>query len=353
MQAFRGSLATLALLLGATRSAASETSLPLPTRITYMGELGCRTSAEFRESVRRHAPELRDAVEHEPAREFVLAVTVNDDGSTLGSVDISEPSGASVMRRLNGHSCGEVADAMAFIVAELGMAARLEREGTDDERGDRQGTREAGAAPASPPAPSQPAPPERVAASSVPRSQPRLRWLRYQAGGGVDAVHGPVPGWTWGPVAYFEVGWKPSGVGALAAARLSLSRTASKTVNGKIGDAVFHWFTGRAEGCLPWLGTESFVATPCVTFDVGWLEAKASRADNPRTKRTVWLSPGLSVRASYAPLRMLVIEAEGGLMVPLSRPRFFFADVESDSETIYDVKTVGFRAGLRAGVLFP
>jgi hypothetical protein len=342
------------LLLCAARSAQGETSSPLPTRITYLGELGCRTSAQFRDSVRRHAPELRDAVENEPAREFVVAVTVDADGSALGSVDISEPSGASVTRRLNGHSCGEVADALAFIVAELGMAVRLEREGVEHDAGNQEGAREAPAPLASAPAPSQPAlEPRRVAASSEPRSATRSRWLRYQVGAGLDVVHGPVPGWTWGPVAYFEVGFEPSGARALATARLSLSRTASKTVNGTIGDVVFHWFAGRAEGCLPWLGTESLLAAPCVTFDVGWLEAKASRAEKSKTKRTVWLSPGLTARAAYAPLRMLVIEAEGGLMAPLSRPRFFFSDAESDAETIYEVPGVAFRAGLRAGVLFP
>jgi hypothetical protein len=353
-QPFRGSLAALALLLGPTRSAA-ETSGPLPARITYVGELGCRTSSEFRDAVSRHAPELRDAVGNEPAREFAVAVAVNEDGSTLGSVDISEPSGARIMRRLNGHSCAEVADALAFIIAELGVAVRLEGEETEDESGDGEGTRgQAAEPPATPPAPSQPAPPtEHVAAASAPRAEPRRRWLSYQAGAGLDAVHGPVPGWAWAPVGYFEIDWKPSGLRALAAARLTLSRTASSSVSARIGDAEFRWLTGRGEACAPWLGTESLVATPCVAFDVGRLEAKASRAARSKTKRTVWLSPGVTARASYAPLRVLVIEAEGGLMLPFSRPRFFFADVEGEPETIYAVPAVGFRAGLRAGVLFP
>lgn len=352
-QPFRCSLATLALLLGPTRSAA-ETSGPLPARITYVGELGCRTSAEFRDAVGRHAPELRDAVDNEPAREFAVAVDVNEDGSTSGSVDISEPSGARITRRLNGRSCVEVTDALAFIVAELGVAVRLEGEVTADERAAEGTPRQAPALLATPPAPSQPALPiKHVAAASAPRSEPRRRWLRYQAGAGLDAAHGPVPGGVWGPVGYFEIDLKPSGLRAQAAARLTLSRTASSPVSARIGDAEFRWLTGRAEACAPWLGTESLVATPCVAFDVGRLEAKASRAARSKTKRTVWLSPGITARASYAPLRVLVIEAEGGLMLPLSRPRFFFADVEGEPETIYAVPAVGFRAGLRAGVLFP
>jgi hypothetical protein len=353
-QFFPSSLATLALLLGAARSAASESSWPLPARITYTGGLGCRTSSEFRDAVRRHAPELRDAVENEPARELVVAVAVNDDGSAQGSVDISEPSGARVMRRLDGRSCAEVTDALAFIVAELGVALRLEDEAREDARGREAGiSAEAPPPPTTSPAPSQPATPTKpVVASPKPRPDPRSRWLRYQAGAGLDGVQGPIPGWAWAPAGYFDVAWKPAGMRALAAARLTLSRTANSAVYGTIGDTNFHWFTARAEGCVPWLGTESLAATPCVTFDAGWLEAKASRAANSKTKRTAWLSPGLTGRISYAPLRMLVLEAEGGLFVPLSRPRFFFANVEGSPETVYTTRTLGFRAGLRAGVLF-
>jgi hypothetical protein len=317
-----------------------------------VGELGCRTPTEFRDAVRRQAPELREAVENEPAREFVVAVTVHDDGSTLGNVDISEPSGASVTRRLNGRSCAEVADALAFIVAELGVAVRLEEEGGQARAPREEPSAGARALPATSPAREPPVPTKRVAASPAPRAA-RSPWLSYQAGIGLDSVRGPVPNWTWAPAAYFDIGWRPSGVRARAAARLSLSRTTSTAVYGTIGDTQFRWLTARAEGCAPWLGTESLVATPCVTFDVGWVEAKGSRAAHPKTTRSAWLSPGVTARVSYAPIRVLVLEAEAGLMAPLSRPRFFFANAQGQPETVYAVRAVGFRAGLRAGVRFP
>jgi hypothetical protein len=91
---------------------------------------------------------------------------------------------------------------------------------------------------------------------------------------------------------------------------------------------------------------------PCVTFDVGWVEANGSRASNSKTTRTAWLAPGLAARVAYAPLGVLVVEAEGGLMAPLSRPRFFFANAQGQPETVHAVRAVGFRAGLRAGVRF-
>jgi hypothetical protein len=342
----------LALLLGAAHSAAIEASGPLPARITFVGELGCRTTTEFRDAVRRHAPELREAAGKEPAREFVVAVTVHDDRGTLGHLDISEPSGANVTRRLEGRSCAEVTDALAFIVAELGVAVRLDQEGTEVREQRKPPSAEA-PAPPTPSASSQPSTPTgRVAASRAPRAE-RSRWLSYQAGIGLDAVRGPVPNWTWAPAAYFDLGWRPFGVRARAAARLSLSRTSSSAVYGTIGDTHFRWSTARAEGCAPWLGTASLVATPCVTFDVGWVEAKGSRAAHPKTTRTVWLSPGVTARVSYAPpIRVLVLEAEAGLMVPLSRPRFFFANAQGQPETIYAARGLGFRAGLRAGVRF-
>jgi hypothetical protein len=343
---------TVALLFSAARATASETSGPLPARIAFVGELGCRTTIEFRNAVRRHAPELREAVENEPAREFVVAVTVQDDGSTLGHVDISEPSGASVTRRLNGRSCAEVTDALAFIVAELGVAVRLEEEAGQAREQSQPPPAEAPALLTPSASSSSPLPTEPVAASRGPRSK-RMPSLSYQAGIGLDAVRGPVPNWTWAPAAYFELGWRPSGVRARAAARLSLSRTTSDTVYGTIGDSHFRWSTARAEGCAPWLGTASLVATPCVTFDVGWVEANSSRAVRSKTTRTAWLSPGVTARLSYAPIRVLVFEAEAGLMAPLSRPRFFFANPQGQPETVYAVPAVSFRAGLRAGVRFP
>jgi hypothetical protein len=343
---------SVALLLSAARAAASETSGPLPARINFVGELGCRTTIEFRDAVRRHAPELREAVDSEPAREFVVAVTVHDDGSTLGHVDISEPSGASVTRRLNGRSCAEVTDALAFIVAELGVAVHLDEAAGEAREQSEPPSAEAPVLLTPSASSSSPLPTEPVAASRRPRSK-RSPSLSYQAGIGLDAVRGPVPNWSWAPSAYFELGWRPSGVRARASARLSLSRTTSSAVYGTIGDSHFRWSTARAEGCAPWLGTASLVATPCVTFDVGWVEAKGRRATHSKTTRTAWLSPGVTARLSYAPIRVLVLEAEAGLMAPLSRPRFFFANLQGPPETVYAVRAVGFRAGLRAGVRFP
>ena len=62
---------------------------------------------------RNETEEASILIQHNPSKEKLATITVNEDGSALGSVHISEPSGARITRRLNGHSCAEVADALA------------------------------------------------------------------------------------------------------------------------------------------------------------------------------------------------------------------------------------------------
>jgi hypothetical protein len=247
-----------------------------------------------------------------------------------------------VTRRLEGRDCAEVVEALAFIVAELGRAVSIEGEAD---------------APTAPdPAPTAPRP-----SPSLPREDAQLaiaedttpepaRW-RVQAGVGLQTLSALMPDWAIGQSLYAELARTRAGVPSAVTVRFSALRAASGTIRGAIGDAEMFWLSLRGEACVRF-GREPLWASPCATFDAGWLDAAGSRAANATTKSAAWLSPGLTARATLVALKFLVLEPEAGVFVPLSRPRLFFAGAEGEGETIHRVGALGFRAGLSVGVLF-
>ena len=341
---------TILVLLSALPARAADPALsaapsrPLPVRIQYEQGAACGNASDFREAVRQRAPELVDAGIYDAAREFNVGVTLGPDALVRGKVAIFEPSGATVTRRLEGRDCAEVVAALAFIVAELGRAVSIEGEADAPEEPD-QGSK----APA-PPASGTPLSQAEPASVEDAALEP-ARW-RVQAGVGLQALSALMPTWALGQLVYAELDRTRAGLPSAVTARLSAMRAASGTIHGAIGDAEMLWLSLRGEACVRF-GRQPFWVSPCATFDGGWLEATGSRAANTTTKRTAWLSPGLTARATLVGLKFLVIEPEVGVFVPLSRPRLFFAGAEGEGETVHRVGAVGLRAGLSLGVLFP
>ncbi len=331
------------MLLGALPARGAESASPsLPVRIHYEAGAACGNALEFREAVRQRAPELVDAGMNDAAREFNVGVTLGPDGLMRGKVAIVEPSGANVTRHLEARDCAEVVEALAFIVAELGRAVSIE--GEEDTPAE---PNPASTAPTPPPSPPEGAEPP-ISKDAAPTP---ARW-RVQAGVGLQALSALMPSWALGQLAYAELDRTRDGLPSAVAARLSALRAASGKIQGAIGDAEVLWLSVRGEACVRF-GRAPLSASPCASFDVGWLDATGSRAANTATKRAAWLSPGLTARATLAVLKFLVIEPEAGVFVPLSTPRLFFAGADGEGETIHRVDAVGFRAGLGMGVLFP
>ena len=320
-------------------SAVARGTSTLPVRITVTGDSTCAGPVEFREAVRRKGPDLVDAGVDEAAREFVVEMRVRPDGVAEGKVRISEPSGASITRRLEGNDCTEVIEALAFIVAELGRAVRLEPEGGE-------------AAPPPPPSTVTPQHPAPKATREPPKRTEKTR-LRWEVGAGLQAVSGPAPDWLPAPLAYLELGVSPDGTPPRFSGRLSALYAQSGTIQGTVGNAEIVWAVGRAELCGPRLGA-ALAASGCLSFDAGLLEGRGSGAASaPKTERTVWLAPGLTLRGHFVIERTLVVGLEAGAFIAQIRPRFYFTGPEGERDSIHEVPWVGFRAGLGLGVLFP
>lgn len=324
--------------LGATLAAAPG------VRIEYSAGDGCPTAAQFRQAVHDRAPELTDAPEGEPAREFVVN-TERREEHAFGSVVISDPSGATVTRRLDGNRCTEVADALAFIVAELGNTARLESEAASTPP-----ARPALAAASKPHLASQTAAKGNDSPASVPTA--RRHW---EAGVGLESVRAPAPDWVLAPLVYAELLLARDRSVSFTSARLSLSYGKSGTIRGTIGDAEIRWFVGRTELC-GWLVGENPVLGACGTVELGVIAGRGGGgAEAPKVQSALWLAPGVSLRGTNTLEHTLVFGLEAGAFFPLVRPRFYFAngEDEADSETIHEVPALGFRAQASLGVRFP
>jgi hypothetical protein len=69
--------------------------------------------------------------------------------------------------------------------------------------------------------------------------------------------------------------------------------------------------------------------------------------DAQPTRRT-WLAPGALARIAWRPGEHLYFEIEGGVLVPLSRERFYV----DPSVTLYRQPAAGMSAGVGAGFVF-
>lgn len=336
-------VATAVLVSTARLRAEPPSGPPLPVRITYHADAECPTAEDFRNAVARRAPELADAEHGEPAREFSADVSERPDGRFQGKLEISEPSGARATRRLEGDDCHEVSEALAFIVAELGRSLRIEPDESVE------------APPAVEPVPPV-APEPAKAREEPPEKKPPEKRFRWEAGIGLDATNAPSPDWLLGPSVYVEVGRSALPEPAFLSGRLSAHYAKSGIIHGEIGNAEIRWVAFRAELCGPRLHSGYFSLGGCALFDAGEVEGKGAGSADPTTRASLWLAPGLLARVKATILPALVVlGVEGGLFVPLIRPRFYFggAGDQGTGETVHEVPAVGSLVALDLGVLFP
>ena len=111
------------------------------------------------------------------------------------------------------------------------------------------------------------------------------------------------------------------------------------------GEAQLRFQTARAEACAS-LHRQPFSLAPCAGFEVGLLSA--TTRDLPRAGGTTepWYAPMAAVRAGWFLAEWLSLEADGGVLFPLTRGSFVLAEPE---RTVYRIPRVAFTttAGLR------
>jgi hypothetical protein len=311
----------------------TPTAIPRPSATTlhveYSAPGNCPTESDF--ETRVHArTELARFADDPDAR--TVQIVVRPMGFTYaGHLSILGRSGFVRDRDVEDTLCSDVVDALALVLAfAVDNAARLASPALP-------ATRAFAAAPALPPAPARaPAP---VPTNAIPLLEPRAELAlpepdtRHQAspsgmtvslGAGFFTTSSAAPDALVGGGAFGEL--EPRASGWLApSARLTL--LAGENGAFVTRTASFLLISARPDVCPVRLGSAAASLRACLAVNVGALRGVGIDIAHPTPVVSFWLDASLLFRARWAPgRRWFFAEAEGGLVVPATRPTFVYAD---------------------------
>lgn len=319
-----GAAAMIAVALGAGSALAADA----PVRVDYQvdpaagGE--CTSARGFLDALRAQAPGARAAGDGERAR--ALRVRIGREGEELrGRIEIDEVDGMSSVREVRGARCADVTSALALIAA---LAI------------------DAGAAQPQPLPPPEPQP--------LPRSLPRPRpapppAARSALGVQVGAFGAIAPEIAWGPLFSFDRGRRDAGL--TPALRLSLALLeAPSALTPSGGEATFWWRGIRASGS-PWaLRIGQVLLRPVAGLELGALRGRGAEVARPLDQTRAWVSASVAGRAQWEIGGVLLLEAEGGALLPFVRDTFVFRDPD---EVIHRPPALSGFGAIGLGVLLP
>ena len=297
---------------------------PLPFQVHAVDGAGCGASGSFATRIMQRSSRLQLATTAERAIDFSL--TIGRDGRAItGELGVHELDGTETVRSVAGASCDEVLSALALIAAVL----------------------------VDPNALREPSPPlaDHVEPPPVPRPpSPSRRW-GFGAGVGFGLESGVVTHSLFGESAQLEAALGGEG---LVSPRFALAWVAGlpDEVRFTAGTAHVSWSTARASGCplrLPIY--RSLTLRPCAAFDVGRLRVSGDeRSFQPTSQRVLWLALGAVGHFELRPISPLLFGLDAGIVLPLSRDRFYF-DRETPDNTLR-IPGIGFTLRLGVGVSF-
>ena len=253
------------------------------------------------------------------------------DADYRGRLEIARSGQMLSVREIHDATCSVVTTALAVFVA-IALDPTERSEGVEP--------LSAGTASAPPPPPPKGPPP----AAPTPAQQPAGGWY-WGSGVNVGSVFHPTP--AWGGRVHAEL-TRIAGGGALLAPELRLSwgwvGFGESPPRG--GEATFRFQTARAEACTLLLHAPA-VAAACAGFEAGVLSA--TTRDLPRAGGTkeAWYAPTVILRPGWHVTDWVSLEAELGVLFPLTRASFVLADPE---RTLYRIPHVALTA--TAGVRF-
>lgn len=126
---------------------------------------------------------------------------------------------------------------------------------------------------------------------------------------------------------------------------LSLGRTQRQLEHARSGDAAFRVTLAQLEACaVQWPAGQSWAIRPCTQLQVGWLAAEGIRVDRGVERKVVanWRNVGISVAVERTLFRHLGVEAQGSVLAPWSRGRFWLPPAEK----VHEVPKLGWAGAL-------
>lgn len=287
-------------------------------------------------AIRERAPQGWSSADDRSFRVLVEPV----DGAYRGRLDVERKGALLSTREIGGPTCSVVSTALAVFVAIALDPAEREQEVV--------GKAPVPEPPPPPPPPPLPPPPPAqqtkpspVVVTAVPPRRVKPHWYW---GTGVNADGLFHPSSAWGARVHAEI--TRLGPGTRLAPELRVSWGFAELVDHPPhgGEATVRFETIRPEACAV-VEHVPLTAAACAGFDLGWL--RATTRDLPKAGGTTvaWAAPTATLRPGWFLVDWLSLEAEIGVLFPLTRASFFVAEPE---RTVYRIPSVAITAA--AGV---
>lgn len=302
--------------------------------LEYRADEGCPDAASFFAQVQERTARARLASTNESARTFVVTLARGRAG-TIGRLAIQEHQRLTVARQLTGEQCGDVASALALATAlAIDPLASLLPTG------------DTGRAVQDPPAErSTPPPPDR----KPQRPAEDRRWL-WRAGGSFTVGSRIAPRLSVGGSGFVERETSDPGA-LLSSVRLSLTWQQAPETAVESAFSSFRFFYARPELCTARLRMiASLTAVPCLAVHLGLVSASGSRIATPLSDNRFWAAGEFVARLRHSMSSLWFLEAELGLVFPITRHRYFFRDPDILIHAVPPLVVMG-SAGL--GISFP
>ena len=253
-----------------------------------------------------------------------FSVVLERRGARVGGrVEATDRGGRRVRRVLEGESCGEVASALALVVAlAIDPRASLTPAPPPVASPDPPlppPPPPVAASPDPPPVPSAAPPPAPLAPPTIDGEAPDGRPVRWAAGAGALFVSPVAPSGAFGATVFVEASRGLDG----PAARLGMLYAPRDLGLPGGGAARFRYWAARLDACpVRFAPASSLVLAPCGGVDVGALVATGVDLAETRSEtRFFGAALGLA-RAEWTVIAPFSIEGSGGLFVPFVRDQF-------------------------------
>jgi hypothetical protein len=331
------------VILGLRGVAAAE---PESVRIDYAAPAGCPDATAFLRSLRERTTRFREAAPDVQARRFLVRVSAVGS-SFSGRLEIRSPDGRTAVRNVDASVCDEVSSALALITALTIDPNALT--GSPKGGGKSQAEPTPGSAAGSD---RQRSPPSAAAVATLPppAALEASRPWRWSAGleGHTTFLVSPAVGYGGDMFVEAEA---PASSRLGPAVRMGIFLNQSDVELPTGAAARFQWALVEVEGCPVRLGRTGFAIHPCLAFRLGVVHGEGRRISQPKQTVDLWSDVGPVLRLCLAVTARLLLEAQGGLMLPLHRPTFDIVDMGSTT-TAYSVPRLGGSAGIGVAYRF-
>jgi hypothetical protein len=304
-------------------TSASAAKPDRPFRVTYHAAPGCPAEAAIRADVAAHV--------HDDSRAAGARVDLGIEGAKggyVGTLVAFDEHGEQGSRRIEGRTCSEVAQALAFLAGlAIELGGRIEPEPSPP--------------PPPPPQPLSVAPPRTAPAKPSPAIEVSTMLLEGARGG-----FGP------GPRTSGELGVEVGAARGILApsARLVgfVGESHLESVSSPPEGADFWFVGGRLELCPLRFGNTDFAVRPCAGGEVGPVYGQGRIALHPRSVSELWSSAELTLRVQWFATKSFFAEAGGGPVFPIVRTRYYF----EPAQTLFTVPMLTARGAIGFGVRF-